>query len=131
MPDPGEKARVEIEVAIRDMFSTTLKSMGRELDSMNKRAAELGQGGSSSFNRFRIENDRLSDSAKRSNVQLGATSSILSGITQVIQGPVGIVAAFAIAAQSLQSFATGRVQLQLFSNDVGLSAKQVNYWTQG
>lgn len=131
MPDPGEKARVEVEVAIRDMFSTTLKSMGRELDAMNKKAAELGSSGSGSFNRFRIENDRLNDSAKRSNVSLSSMSTIVAGITQNLAGPVGLVAGFYSAAQSLQSFAASRVQLQNFSTDVGLSVKQVNYWTQG
>lgn len=125
MPDPGEKARVEIEVAIRDMFSTALKGMGRELDNMNKKAQELGQGASSGFNKFRRENDQLNDSTRRSNASLTTMNSIVTGLTNNLVGPVGIVAGFYSAAKSLENFATGRVQLQMFSTDVGFSTQKI------
>src|SRR3979490_2973888 len=99
MPDPGEKAKVEIEVAVRDMFSTALKSMGRELDNMNKKAQELGLGASSGFSKFRRENDQLNDSTKRSNASLTTMNSIISGLTNNLAGPAGIVAGFYSAAK--------------------------------
>jgi len=125
MPDPGEKAKVEIEVVVRDMFSTALKSMGRELDNMNKKAQELGQGASSGFSKFRRENDQLNDSTKRSNASLTTMNSIISGLTNNLAGPVGIVAGFYSAAKSLETFASGRVQLQMFSSDVGFSTAKI------
>src|SRR6266699_1607626 len=122
----GDKARVEIEVAIRDMFSTTMKQMGRELDDMNKKAQELGQGASGAFYKFRRENDQLAESTKRSNASLTEMGGIFKLLTNSILGPVGIVAGFYEVSKSLGEFSKNQVQLKMFSNEIGFSTAQIS-----
>lgn len=130
MPDAGEKARVEIEVAIRDMYSTALKSMGRELDNMNKKAQELGHGASSGLSKFKRENDQLHESTKRSSSSLASMSAIVSSLATNLTGPVGLVAGFYSAAKSMENFAVARIQLQNFSTDIGASVTMINSMSQ-
>jgi hypothetical protein len=45
------------------------------------------------------------------------------GIAQNLAGPVGLVAGLYQAGRALEEFARGRVQMQFFANDLGLSVQ--------
>src|SRR6266566_8272434 len=126
MADLGDKARVEIEIAVRDMTSTAFKEVARNLDTINKKAMELGQGATGGMTKFIHANNQLNESAKRGSTEISKMSEIVTGLTEKLAGPVGIVAAFYSVSQSLQSFATSRVQLQMFSTDVGISTAKIS-----
>ncbi len=49
----GDRARVEIEVAVRDSYSVALKEMAKLLDEINKKAREAGEGPTNAFAKFR------------------------------------------------------------------------------
>ena len=53
MANDGDKARMELEIALKDSVSTALKTIGRELDAMNKKSQEVGNAGTAAFTAFR------------------------------------------------------------------------------
>jgi hypothetical protein len=129
--DSGDKAKVELQIQINDMFSTTLKELGKGLDNANKQVLQLGQSGSSSLEKFKKSNEALRDSVKGSHAAMKEMSTTLGGMSNLLTGGAGVVAAFYSAATSLQSFAANRVQLQMLSTDVGFSTKRISSMRQG
>jgi uncharacterized protein (TIGR02594 family) len=126
MPSDGDKARIELEVALKDSISTALKTIGRELDAMNKKAMEIGQGPSAAYTKFKRENDNLTESAKRSNAQFVTMGAAFTNIGRSLIGPIGVVAGLYEAAKALDVFASGRLQIRNLSTDLHLSTSQLS-----
>ena len=118
------------EADIRDMFSTTMKTMARELDAMNKRAVELGNSGASSFDKFRRQNEALNESNKRTSNSLASMSTVLTGIGKTLIGPVGIVAGFAAFQKALEGVSESTIQLKNFSTNSGFATSNIQEMQQ-
>src|SRR5258708_1556735 len=112
MPDSRE--RLEIEIGLRDTKSAGLKLMGRELENINRKAQEIGQGsgGTGAMEKFRKESERLHETHERNKKSLTGMSDIIGDMTKKISGPAGLVGAMYSAAKQLEEFAASRLQLQ-------------------
>jgi uncharacterized protein (TIGR02594 family) len=126
MPSSDNKQKVEIELAIRDMFSTTLKSMGRELDNMNKKAMELGVGGAGGFDKFRRTTDQLNESNRRTAASFGVINTVISGMTRSLIGPVGLAAGFFAVSRAMAEVSERTVAMKNFSIDTGLAIGKIH-----
>jgi hypothetical protein len=120
----------DTEADIRDMFSTTMKTMAREMDNMNKKALELGTSGASSFDKFKRQNDALNESNKRTSGSLASMSTILTGITRNLVGPVGVVAGFVAFQKALENVSEGAIQLKNFGTNSGFATASIQEMQQ-
>lgn len=125
MANGDSKNKVEIEVAIRDMFSTTLKTMGRELDVLNKRAAETGVTGSAGFDKFRRSNDQLYESNKRTSASFSAMQAVTQTLSRSLIGTAGLAAGFYQVAKSLEEVSVNAIRMKNFSIDTGLATSKI------
>lgn len=125
MADGDNKNKVEIEVAIRDMFSTTLKTMGRELDALNKRATETGVSGAGGFDKFRRSNDQLNESNKRTTASFSAMSVVTSTLTRGLLGTAGLAYGFYSVSKAIEDVSVNAIKLKNFSTDTGFAISKV------
>ncbi len=125
MADPGDKARIEIEVALNDMFTTALKSMYREVENTNKKVQEFGQGGGVSINRLSREVDNLDKTMRRSNTEVTKTSSAFENINKTLLGATGLVFGLYSVGRAMESIAQDSVRMQNFSRDTGFATQKI------
>jgi len=121
--------RLEIEVAVRDAFSSAMKEFGRYLDDANRKATELGTTGSAGMRRLYDETRRLSEHGQRANTSMVGLGTTITGIAKGLLSPVGLVAGFAAAGVAAvrwaESTALGQMKMKDFAVDTGFTAKEV------
>jgi hypothetical protein len=144
MANDGDKAKIEIEIALRDSMSTVLRSMGTELQKINKQALELGTSGNvafgkltevssgtvGAFEKFRKQNEALNDSAKRSNTSLTSMQAIFAGLTRGLTGTAGLAYGLYKVTEALDNMAIASLQMRNLSVDTGLATRSLNEMTQ-
>ena len=126
MANETEKRRAEIEIAVRDSFSTSLKELGKQLDAANKRAVELGTGGAGSFDKFRKSNDQLRDSTKKTAESFTFIETAAATLGRSLLGPIGVAAGFVAVAKAMSEVANDTVRLKNFSIDTGLAIGKIH-----
>lgn len=99
MPPSDDDLRSQQQFA-----SAFIQTISRDLENMQKKAKEASSEGGG-FHQL---------------------NKIFEGMTKSLVGPVGLAAAMYQVGKSLESFAVGRVQLQAFSKDIGLSVPLIN-----
>lgn len=124
MADEQDRLRAEVEYALRDSISAGLRNIGRELDSINRKAVEVGSVGNV-FSNMRQETTQLGESVTRTNRALGVMGNFFTGFARGLLGPAGAVGAMAAVTYEMFRFAETRVQLTRFATDVGLTAREV------
>jgi uncharacterized protein (TIGR02594 family) len=120
-----DKQKLEMEIAIKDGFSTALKELGKQLDAANRKAMEMGVGPTGAFQKFKRENDGLSESAKRTNAQLAVTGSILTGIGRTLTVGGGIAYGIYEVGKALEGMAVSSIRMRNFATDTGFATKTV------
>jgi hypothetical protein len=120
MPSDQGKQKIEMEIAIKDSFSVMLKEMGKQLDAVNKKAQEIGGTTTTgAISNFRKQNEALTESAKRGNIQLSAMSGILTTMGRTLSIGGGI----AYGAYMKSARLSKVYRMQNFARDTGFTTK--------
>src|SRR5512139_73231 len=125
----GSDQRVEIEVAVRDAFSSAMKEFGRYLDEANRKALELGASGSSGVRRLYDETRRLGEHGQRANTSMTGLGTTISAMAKGLWSPVGLVAGFAaVGAATIkwaENTAVGQMKMKDFAVDTGFTTDEI------
>ena len=120
-----QKRRIEVEVAVRDMFSGALREMGKEMEAFNKKAAEGARLGSDALADFLKHNESVGEGVKKNTGHLFGLNKVIGDLTKQIAGPIGLVSAIGMIAKSLDTFAVSQMQLKSLATDTGLTQTQI------
>lgn len=117
--------KIEIEIAVRDSMSAALRTMGRELEALNRKALETGISGAGGLEKFSRQTGQLSEITQRTSRSLSGMGDLMSGMAKTLLGPVGLAAGFVAVAKSMDNFAVSQLQLHNFATNTGFATSKI------
>jgi hypothetical protein len=129
---PSDKERIEIELALQNKASAVLQKITGDIAGSLKQIANVGElassTGSSGVAKSIQGVSKLTEQTKETTKVFASFIGVLAPMA----GPAGTIAAigsaFFAAAESLETFAKGRVQLSNLAQDIGMTRDQMSVW---
>jgi hypothetical protein len=135
--------KIELELAIRDTVSLTLRQIAQNLDNINKKVTKSSEGikeGVESLDKIKQHTEGFGHSARRSgdavrhlsqSVDLIKVGTRGPGLFGTVGGVVGIGLAIGkFATEALRNSAAARARLKDLSIDTGLTEEKLSILTQ-
>ena len=132
MAEPDKK--IELELAVRDSVSATLKVIAANLEAVN---SKLSRGGNAiqesveTLQKVSVHTAGVGENAKQTTrALLGVGDTLKSIMSLVATGPIGwataVAAAIGLVGAQMGKLATRRLELKRLSQDTGLSESKIS-----
>lgn len=132
MAEPDKK--IELELAVRDSVSATLKIIAANLEAVN---SKLSRGGNAiqesvdTLQKVSVHSAGVGENAKQTTKSLlGVSDTLKSIMTLVATGPIGwataVAAAIGLVGAQMGKLATRRLELKRLATDTGLSENKIS-----
>lgn len=126
--------KLELEIALRDSVSLTLKAIAANVEEMNRKLSRGGTAiaeGTDTLKRLEFNVRSVGTTAKDSTKSLMGMNDILKQMTMFLStGPLGmaagLVAGTGMVAKIMVDYSKSRLDLRRMSQDTGLSEDQIS-----
>jgi hypothetical protein len=132
MAEPDKK--IELELAVRDSVSATLKIIAANLESVNSKMSRGGnaiQESVETLQKVSVHTAGIGENAKQGTKSLLGVADVLKTITSVVStGPIAFatatVAAIAAVGSQMGKLATRRLELKRLATDTGFTEAKIS-----
>jgi hypothetical protein len=132
MAEPDKK--IELELAVRDSVSATLKIIAANLESVNSKMSRGGnaiQESVETLQKVSVHTAGIGENAKQGTKSLLGVADVLKTITSVVAtGPIAFatatVAAIAAVGSQMGKLATRRLELKRLATDTGFTEAKIS-----